>query len=233
MQYFSYTEKGPKLYNEDYFVIKDIPKRGVLLVVADGVGGSNSGSEASINAVEKFSVALLDKSVSLKEALVQAHEYLIEIAKDNSSLSGMATTLAAVLIDGDQLKGVNCGDSRVYLLRENGLKQLTVDHNEANKLFLEGKISVEETNDYPRKHILCSALGSSKDLLIKEFKFQLNPKDRVLLLSDGVYGLINKSEIRDMSLNSSYLSEFGKNLIDFLSVKKANDNQTFIISEID
>lgn len=233
-----FTAKGPRSSNEDSYLIQPF-ERGMLLVVADGLGGHKGGKYASHYAVTNILTKLRtinDISISILEnALREIHQELIDLGLENNELYGMGTTFTCAYIDCEnKLIGVHTGDSRAYLLRENGLIQLTTDHTEAQKLFDEGLINKEELLSYPRKNILVSALGAkSNPLLINTFEYQLQAKDRLLISSDGFYAAITKKEIRDISIRFDEFSEFFFDTL--LNVKQAEptDNYTVVGIQVD
>ena len=144
----------------------------------------------------------------------------------------MATTFTGCLISDNKIKGVHLGDSRLCLLRGNGIKQLTVNHTEANRLFLAGKLTKDELDNYPRKNVIESAIGIKGQLTIQCFDFDLQLNDRIIISSDGVHGLISKIEFRDLSIKYKLLNEFGEALKSLLQKKGLIDNATFLIIEL-
>lgn len=232
MQFFTYTSQGPRPSNQDCMSIAQIKDLGVLLCVADGVGGNKGGEVASQLAIKTFISCVENENFSMSEAMAAAHEKILEAAKENEDLTGMATTFTAVLISNNRLCGIHCGDSRAYVLRENGIKQLSHDHSEVAKYLREGKLTKEDALVYPRKNILYSALGSHKDLVIDEFDFSLRTRDRVVVLTDGFYGVVPKKMFRDISLASKDIQKFGDNLVDYIESIDTTDNYTIAAVEI-
>jgi PPM family protein phosphatase len=227
--YFKYTDKGPRNENQDSHEVS-IFEASCVACVADGVGGGNCGSLASSLSVETF----ISKSITseLNELLLNIHDDIKEIQEQNTICKGMATTFTGCIIRNLILDGIHVGDSRLCILRGNGIKQLTHVHTEANRLLRTGKLTKEEYNDYPRKNILESALGISKSLIVQSFQFNLEIRDRVLISSDGFHDIINKREIRDLSVSNQNVHDFGEALVKLLSNKKLIDNVTFVVVEI-
>ncbi|MGP9599806.1 PP2C family protein-serine/threonine phosphatase [Psychrobacter sp. AOP42-A1-21] len=233
-----FTAKGPRSSNEDSYLIQPL-ERGMLLIVADGLGGHKGGKYASYyattNVLEKLR-SIDDIGIRpLENILKEVHEELINLGLENNELYGMGTTLTCAYIDSEnKLLGVHTGDSRAYLLRENGLIQLTTDHTEAQKLFDEGLISKEELLNYPRKNILVSALGAkSNRLLVDSFEYQLQAKDRLLLSSDGFYASITKKEIRDISVKLDEFSEFFFDMLSHVRQAEPTDNYSVVGIQVD
>ncbi|WP_159124379.1 PP2C family protein-serine/threonine phosphatase [Acinetobacter variabilis] len=233
-----FTAKGPRSSNEDSYLIQHF-ERGMLLIVADGLGGHKGGKYASnyatTNVLKKLRAMNDIGILPLEDILKEVHEELINLGLENNELYGMGTTLTCAYIDSEnKLLGVHTGDSRAYLLRGNGLIQLTTDHTEAQKLFDEGLINKEELLNYPRKNILVSALGAkSNNLLIDSFEYQLAPKDRLLLSSDGFYASITKREIRDISVKFDEFSEFFFDVLSHVKKAEPTDNYSVVAIEVD
>lgn len=233
MKKFSHTSEGPRDTNQDHLGVAKLRSGAVLICVADGVGGNNGGEVASKFAVKNFIKLVVEEEVSLNNAINETHSLLINLADKDLNLKGMATTFTAALITGTHLEGVHVGDSRAYLLRNNGLKQLSEDHSEVAKYLREGKLTKEQAIDYPRKNIIYSALGSQKDLVIDRFEFDLKANDRIILTTDGFYNSVHKKLFRDLSKKHINIKEFGNSLVSHVHKVGASDNYSIIIIEVD
>jgi len=232
IEFSSYTSEGPRTKNQDALLITDVAGVGLLVCVADGVGGNQGGEVASQMAIDVFSNSLIKNRLSLSDSLTKSHEALLSHASQNPELSGMATTLTAAIITQQGIVGVHCGDSRAYLIRGKGIKQLTTDHSEVAKLLSEGRITKEDALNYPRKNVITSALGTHKELLINEFQFDVINNDRLLILTDGYYGAVSKKEFRDISLQSPNISNLVENTNKQLEINTTNDNYTIAAIEV-
>lgn len=228
---FSFTDKGPRLENQDSFCVETIGDL-IVLGVADGVGGNNGGEIASRYAIEVL-LNSVHKGLSLIPTVEAAHVGLLKMAEQSSDLRGMATTLTAVVCDRSSISGVHCGDSRAYILRGNGLKQLTTDHTEVARLFAEGMLTKEEVLHYPRKNVLSSALGTHRELIKQAFTFDVEPGDRLLLMTDGIYGELSKKEIQARSVIEENFGNFCSRLVREVEDRGATDNFTLVGIEFD
>lgn len=179
---------------------------GFLGVLADGMGGLSLGSEASGTAVHTFLRAYRNKSPqaaipdALEQALIAANDAVLSLARSKGQEDNAGTTLAAAVAHRDCLYWIAAGDSRIYLLREGRLTQLTTDHVYANELAVEvanGAISRTEALHHPDRDVLTSYLGlaalSEIDRNVRPFP--LLPGDRVLLCSDGLYKMLPEDEM--------------------------------------
>jgi protein phosphatase len=156
-----------------------------LFVVADGMGGHAAGEIASKVAVESINefVCLtggdeeitwpfgLDENISydgnrLKTAIRYANRKVLEATKEKSEYEGMATTVAAVLVDGDTANLGHVGDSRVYLVRDGEITQLTSDHSWVNEQIQSGVISPDQARTHPLRNVVTRALGGKPDLQV-------------------------------------------------------------------
>lgn len=233
-----FSSKGPRIANEDSYLIHRDKKGGLILVIADGLGGHKSGKYASHYATTNFINKINNiedlSSETFTKILIEIHSELLALGETDDSKKGMATTLTAIYINSENhLWGVHIGDSRAYLLRENGLQQLTIDHTEAQKLFNDGLLTKEELINYPRKNILSTALGAKKNSLdIQTFTYELENNDRVLLATDGFYNNLHKRQIRDLSIEYSEFSEFFFELLLLCRQTEIKDNYSVIGVEV-
>lgn len=226
-----FSSAGPRKINQDFVFFEEIGPGKFLLVIADGVGGNNGGETASRIATQSFVLAV-KHGMNLRQAVVNAHLDVCNMAANNSSLHGMATTFSALIVDNKKIRGVHAGDSRVYLLRSNGLQQLTNDETEVATLLAQGSISKKEALHYPRKNILTNALGTSRDFHVQEFSIEIKPADRILLLTDGVYSVVGKRTIRDMSILNTDFSAFISSMEQITKKNEPSDNFSLLGIEV-
>jgi PPM family protein phosphatase len=230
IEQFSYTDKGPRNDNQDSLEIKLLNET-LLSCLADGVSGKDCGKKASSETI-KFFLDNFQLGTSMEEIVKLSHQHIKTLQEEKKECSGMATTFTACAIEGNLLSGVHVGDSRLCLLRGNGIKQLTDDHTEVNRLVKTGRISFEDSLNYPRRNVLESAIGIRNELTIQSFTFELEVGDRILLTTDGVHNVLSKKEIRDLSKQNAGLTNFGASIKDSLDEKSLSDNVSFIVLEI-
>lgn len=203
--YATYTNQGPRAVNED-FLDCWVSKTGeTIACIADGLGGMGGGDIASRLAVNKFKNFLTDITPDEKVMLAatySAHE-AIRFAQENNEANRMATTFTAISLSNAGIAGVHCGDSRAVIARGQGIKRLTKDHSEGQRLFDAGKLSKKELLSYHRKNILESALGSGDLPKIDIIKFDLLPGDKIILTTDGVHNIIFLRELHALCSKSS------------------------------
>ena len=191
--------------NEDsYGIYPDLH----LYVVADGMGGHVVGEVASrlaVEAIRSFFAATLKNGRPLSQVnasykhIQQANEHIIQTSKDDPRLIGMGTTVVAALVDQDTAYVGHVGDSRVYLLRNQEIKQLTEDHSLLNEYLQKGLITPENSEGYPYKHIITRALGSHPAVEVDLQTIDLQPDDCFLLCTDGLTNMLTEKDIRNSS----------------------------------
>jgi protein phosphatase len=232
-------------HNEDAYKLPldadagTLANKGHLYVLADGMGGHQKGEVASAVTIETVnseyyaSITSLEGSNSV-EAITEALTNAIEKANSQvlSVTEGGGTTVVAAVLYGDTLVAMNVGDSRVYLLRENELRQLSKDHSLVQRLVEVGKITEEEALTHPRRNVLYQALGQGSDVDIHISSEKLQDGDVVILCSDGLWGEVTGPEIKDVLQKAASPLAAAKQLIDSANASGGADNITAIIIQV-
>lgn len=256
--------------NEDNFVVNGnleednwmIPKSseqislgkfGCLMVVADGMGGTNAGEVASSIAIEtiqeKFSSKELEKLFNdeemtlsetsickfMSDAINTANLNIINRSKLDNSTQGMGTTVVMLWVLNDTAYISWCGDSRCYLFNEKyGISRLSKDHSFVQDLVDEGKLDPENAFDHPYSNIITRCLGDNDNKSIPDFcSYHLSYGDIFLLCSDGLCGLCRDEEIMQiMTEQKDTLTECKNALIDAALSAGGYDNVTVTLCQI-
>jgi serine/threonine protein phosphatase PrpC len=203
--------------------------RGWLFALADGVGGQNKGEVASQLAVEtmlrEFAHAESGEAhAALLPRLVQAANAAVyEAAADHSDCAGMATTLVACGLRFNQAAIAHVGDSRCYLLRQGGIRQLTRDHSLVNEHLRLGLIASAEDASVSR-HILCRAVGYELFVAAEITTVEVVPGDLLLLCCDGLHGALPEDEIARIALEDGDLERAAQRLVDAANERDGSDN---------
>ncbi|NBX94010.1 MAG: serine/threonine-protein phosphatase [Actinobacteria bacterium] len=209
-----------------------------LFVVADGMGGHAGGDIASALATQL--VAQVDDvyedaelaTGTLLEAMQRANEKLTATVKEFSYLQGMGTTMDSLLFTEGQANIVHIGDSRVYLLRDGIMDQITKDHTFVQTLVDSGRITEEEALYHPRRNVLMRVLGDASDEPQFDTKqIAVKPGDRFLLCSDGLCGFVPTALIEE-NMKVPDLEEAVELLIEEAKEYGAPDNVTVILVEL-
>jgi len=225
--------------NEDaYYIIEDQK----VYMVADGVGGNNSGEIASKTSVEFISKYLSKKPINLTwdedivkscfmDIITKANLNLLEKASATEINQGMATTL--VLIYFFEEKGLifNVGDSRAYLFHKEKLIQITEDHSFVNTLIKTGTITKEEGRLHPKKNIITRALGAEPSIEIDSFSIDLEPGDIIILSTDGLHGEVGDNTIEDIVKEEKDMQKLCNRLVSMANLQGGSDNITVICLE--
>ena len=232
------THKGRvRKNNEDSLLLE----RPFLFAIADGMGGYNAGEVASKLALEKLKAekedlygkngfALVSK---LYQIMRDINGEVYEKAKSEFALDGMGTTLSGIYFNGKGKGYVfNVGDSRVYLLRQNHLKQITRDHSLVAEMVENGELTQEEAFNHPQKNMLTRGIGVNKNVNGDVFVIDIYTDDIILLCSDGLTDMLHDSEIAGY-LQKEDTEASADALLSASLEKGGRDNISFIILKLD
>jgi len=245
--YQAVTDVGRKRKGNEDNLIADGQRH--LFAVADGMGGHAAGEVASkvaVDAINEFICMTggdeeitwpfgLDEDMSydgnrLKTALRYANGKVLEQARSRSDYENMATTVAAVLVDGETANIAHVGDSRVYLLRQGQLTQLTSDHSWVNEQLKSGALSADQARSHPLRNVVTRALGGKPDLKVDVKAHAMQRGDMLLICSDGLTTMVPDSDIlRIMSDTTSSLEEIGRDLVAEANARGGEDNITVVV----
>lgn len=242
MRFKSGTDIGLKRDENQDAVRCEYFGHNVLAVVCDGMGGEKAGKEASTIAMEEFfqrfsdgySESLDDEEIRklLISSVSAANSVIYTKAKLDFNNFGMGTTCVAAFVTDKSAFIANVGDSRAYLIVENeGVFRITTDHNVASLLYEQGRITEEEMENHPQKHMLVRAVGVEKTVQTDTFIIDYEDRISLLLCSDGLSGYCTDDEIYDVIMNSDFDS-VTEELINLALSKGGRDNVTVaVISE--
>jgi protein phosphatase len=215
--------------NEDCCLIR--PTVGLWLV-ADGMGGHKAGDFASRAIAESaYWITPQGSAMALKtkflERLVIAHD---DIRQQSERLNGatVGSTLVALLAYGQHFAVLWSGDSRVYLLRDGALHQMTTDHTEAQELLRAGTITADQAANWPRKNVITRAIGVNDAPETEEKYGTIQAGDTFLLCSDGLTGHVNDAEIAE-HLAGPRAQQTCDRLIELTLSRGARDNVTVVV----
>lgn len=223
---------GPSKVNEDAYDLAALSDRGLVAAIADGVGGNYGGSIASALAIQ-VSILELQKNpeVSFSDIFSSVAISIKEKAKEDLISSNMATTLTICKILPNGMVHIgHTGDTRVYHLRANGIVQRTKDQTEVAALIEAGILTRDQAQRYQRRSVLRSAMGAKVQYELFQVSFQIEQGDRVILVTDGVYRVLNKTQIRDLSIESNTTEDLSSKMIANL-VGLNEDDATAVIIE--
>jgi len=217
--------------NEDCFRI--VPELGLYLL-ADGMGGAKAGERASELAVETVAAVFRESgqrnSQVLLKAIETANRRIIEVARNDSKLEGMGTTLVAALDIGDELLIASVGDSRAYLLENGFFRPITEDQSWVNEVGRPLGLDEATLRVHPMRNVLTMAIGASQNLVVNCYSIGWNPGSVALLSSDGLHGVVRGDVLESIVRGGKDLLEtMCKECIDDARQAGAPDNVTAVI----
>ncbi len=235
---YSRTDRGrrrPK--NQDYLFAGD-DRIGVfpnLYIIADGMGGHESGEFASQYTVERIcGEAEKDTERSmenlLEHSLRLANAELRELAAARNLLLGMGTTVvAATVSESGDLLTASVGDSRLYVLRRTGLEQITHDHSLVQEMVDAGTITAEEARIHPERNVITRAVGAEDRLEVDFHRTRLHGGELILLCTDGLTGMLTDEEITTIINGSDDLELAADTLMREANFRGGKDNISLIL----
>lgn len=253
----AHTDVGMKrTVNQDSYILKTYSEKTCLCVVCDGMGGKRGGAEASKLASEKFA-SIIDDFISpyignkekklsasdIKNALLDAAEqanYTVnEYAKIHPTLKGMGTTLVAALVVKGTIFCINVGDSRMYLMNRDKIKQITKDHSYVQYLLDMGQITEAEAENFPNKNIITRAIGTESTVKADFIRENVSEGTYMLLCTDGLTNHVSNEGILDIvtsadtkGLDQIKLSLTARKLVDCANENGGSDNITAVLVRI-
>ncbi len=219
--------------NEDCYALD--AELGVYLV-ADGMGGHTAGQLASelaaaaaVQALRALAGANASLAEKLRYAVAASNRKIVEAARARPELSGMGTTLVALLAGSGRVALAHVGDSRAYLIRAGGIRQLTDDHSLVAELLRRREISESAARGHPHRHVLTRALGVRPS--VEPDLVELTPAsgDVFALCSDGLTGLVRDKEIARAIATGDDLDAICEVLIDLANERGGEDNITVVL----
>lgn len=218
---------------------EDLRSRGVLLIVADGMGGQSGGATAAKLAVdvlmmEYYRCETHDVLEALQYSFRRANEEIAERAREEAELRGMATTLTAAVVKEDRLYYAHVGDSRGYFISDRKITQFTTDHSFVADLIRAGVITEEEAETHPKRNVITRAVGAEVDLKVDvpQKDFKIREDEYILLCSDGLYKVLKDEEIRSFFDRFQAPEQLCDEMVKQAIARGGPDNITVMIARI-
>lgn len=216
---------------------------GVLMAVADGMGGAAAGDVASnlaISAVEEALRSSLagetgapSRPEELAEGIRAADGRIRSWASRHDEYRGMGCTMTAVLVAGAEVHLAHVGDSRAYLIRDGRARRLTRDHTMAQELVEAGSMSQEEADRSDQRHVLLHALGGDREPEVLEAGDRCRPGDVLLLCSDGLTDGIDDRELAERISGVERPGEICRRLLALANERGGPDNITVVAALVE
>jgi len=203
-----------------------------LVIVCDGMGGSNAGEVASRMAVDTVarvfaSAPEADPAQALAHAVEVANDEIWELSRTRPDLNGMGTTCTALALKGDHVMVAHVGDSRAYLVRGHRAMQLTTDHSLVAQLVARNQLTAEEARHDPRRNVVTRSVGVGPEIEVDLVAVDepLRAGDTLVLCSDGLHGQVSDDEIAGFAMGES-LEGACNDLIELANERGGPDNIT-------
>ena len=233
--------------NEDSYLVDESSR---LFIVADGMGGHAAGDLASRVAVESicdymrensavpmkgtapfgFNPEVSEAANRVTNAILIANRKIRQIATQNEQAAGMGTTVVCAQLDGRVATIANVGDSRVYLFRQSGYRQISEDHSWVNEQLQKNLITAEDARVHPWRNVITRALGSRDEVEVDIFIERLRSGDQLLLCTDGLSGMIDDISLFEILTDTSATQEEkSERLIEEAKKAGGTDNITHVL----
>lgn len=239
MKTFSMTDSGVmREMNQDYVFASDTAVGNLpnLYIVADGMGGHKAGDYAS-----RYTIDTVKKEVNVSpetnpvhifaEAIEYANAHLYEKSITNVNFQGMGTTLVAATCIDNKLSVANIGDSRLYLVRQNKMVQVTRDHSYVAELMQKGGLDRETAKNHPKKNYITRAVGAFEKANADYFYVETRPGDVILICSDGLTNMLTDEEILTIIYQEDDLEFTCNKLVQAANDKGGYDNISVILAK--
>ncbi|MBE6960347.1 MAG: Stp1/IreP family PP2C-type Ser/Thr phosphatase [Ruminococcaceae bacterium] len=243
MQFWGVTDPGcVRPQNQDAYQIEQLDRNTVLCVVCDGMGGAKSGNVASTLAVDVFAqeVRNVYHAGMTQPEIDQMMEGAVKLAnftvydqgQQFAEFSGMGTTLVAVLVHNMEVTAVNVGDSRVYSVNQNGIRQVTVDHSVVQMMIERGELTPEQAKTYPGKNYITRAIGTETVVMCDTYHMDLDKGDCLLLCTDGLSNVMDDQEILFEVVHGVNKQYCCQRLLEIAKNRGAPDNVTGVLVQV-
>ncbi len=236
--------------NEDSFKIDGDRN---LFIVCDGMGGHQAGEVASTDACETITYCFSEMASDINESeilnlgvdLPPAADLLVKTirianrsiykrSRSNSGLTGMGTTIVAAVFEDDFIHIAHVGDSRAYLLTDNALTRLTIDHSWISEVQAAGQMSEQKASELVAKNVITRALGVNEKTEIDIRSSKVEVGKIYIFCSDGLCGFADDEEILQVAMQANKdVGEIAKNLIRLANDHGGQDNVTVVAIRVD
>ncbi|MCG3419145.1 Stp1/IreP family PP2C-type Ser/Thr phosphatase [Oceanobacillus jordanicus] len=210
----------------------------LLAVIADGMGGHQAGDVASRMATSLMEKEWLESEQLdnpeaaegwLQTAVEKINQKVYEHSLTKEECQGMGTTFVVAICTTDFITVSNIGDSRCYMLSEDGFKQITVDHSLVNELVRSGQISKDDAEQHPRKNVLLKALGTEKTVVPEIISLGWEMGNSLLLCSDGLSNKVTDEELHRFILVDNDIEQIENEMIRLANARGGEDNISVIV----
>lgn len=241
MRMGAYSDIGRirKLNEDSFFSYRNENLLGGM--VADGMGGCNAGEVASRmttmivkdHIIRKFDpdMAYAELAEMIRRAFIEANTEIYEYSRHHNEASGMGTTASMAFIFKGKLIVVHVGDSRVYTVTENSIRQITTDHSLVQELLSRGRISTDDAKNHPHKNLITRAIGTEPSIKV-DVSIQDYNGEIICISSDGLTNLVSDEQIMSIINENEDLQVASEALVAFANKKGGMDNITCLVFDL-
>lgn len=235
------TDRGMRRSNNEDACF--VMKKNNVFIVADGVGGNNSGEIASrtavneiANYIETYSLDELESAKQIQayfeDCIKNANFKVLELSQRIEENKGMATTVVCAYVLKDTIYIVNVGDSRAYVFRDGELTQITEDHTYVNTLLKAGLISEDEAETHENRNMITRAVGADYTIESDFFSVPIEVEDLVLICTDGLYGEVEDKELIEVLKEEKSMTDICNELVQLANDNGGSDNITMVVLKV-
>jgi PPM family protein phosphatase len=236
---------GGRELNEDSCAVRDYSMRRTgrylcFIAVADGMGGHSAGDVASRVAIETLQGMLdpanfesseefeLRAASALQQAFSATNSRIHELGRASPGKKGMGTTLTCALADDENAFVAHVGDTRAYLVTEQGTRQITRDHSVVGKMVADGVLTEEQALAHGERNVITRAVGPMAEVETDILRVPVRAGEALFLCTDGLYTVVSRDEIARVVLPASDLQAACDNLVETAAARGSGDNITAV-----
>lgn len=230
---------------------KSMSRETHLVVMIDGMGGEAEGDKAASLALRTIAQDVVGSTLTLRDqratspllpessrdrnkhvlerALKRANRTIFEYAEREVYRRGMGCTITACLFEPDEVTIAHVGDTRAYLWRDGALRRLTTDHSLVGRLVEMGQLTEEEARNSPQRSIIYRAMGTNPDVEVDLYHQRLQPGDRLMVSSDGVWEYFMTEELEKLMGEGNSPEPLANRLVEICLSRGADDNATVAV----
>ena len=223
--------------NQDLFLVKEFDDGSLLMAVADGLGGMVGGKRAAemtkecLESLSNFNPECEAVEAHIEELMQEANRKIMEIVGNEPDMEGMGTTVTAAFVMNGIVRWAHVGDSRLYLFRDDELRQITEDDTMAGFLLSEGELTKEEARIHPGSKLIFQCIGGCGEFEADTGSFKIREGDLLLLSTDGLHDEVPEDKIVRILESKTELKEKLESLVSTALATGGKDNIAVVVAE--
>ena len=220
--------------NDDRFIIKVLDSENILMAVSDGMGGHPAGDIAAedvISSLDLIAAGTENRILNIVSAIDRADRTIQNRVRKDLILEGMGATITAAILSRRKIWWAHVGDSRLYLLRNRLIRQITKDHSFLQDFIDSGELSDKDALSHPMAHVLDQCVGCL-DAGADCGSFDIVSGDFILLSTDGLYRVVSDQEIGSIIYSSRDVCHSVEDLLSLATENSASDDTTAVLAHV-